>query len=361
MGILSSMAMGGIGGAGRGVADYGLDLMRQADLADRTAMAMGRDEFKAGLKAGQQAGAKPSPAQQLNELADALLGTRGSDMLQLGGMAPGEAQDAASIRRGVMPMVAASLDSPDRRPDRIDDLAASGQTSAQVPKYTEGQSAQLMERSRIALRRAIGLTNPGSLDDIAKAEGTEQTTGFLARYAQGDTQAGRAALAATGKTTYGASGDEMTGAVPPGSLAESQVRENNAQANAANAQAGASTAHAGLFKAQVKKIDAEISGELQKGATQERMATMLNSLNALAKDSELDDADRKRLTELRLQITDAMRAQVAKRDGGGGGAGGGKPSKEAVLQQARDAIARGADRNAVIRRLKGMGVDPKGL
>jgi hypothetical protein len=46
---------------------------------------------------------------------------------------------------------------------------------------------------------------------------------------------------------------------------------------------------------------------------------------------------------------------------GGGGAGGTAQDPAALLAQAQAAIARGAPRDAVIARLRQMGIDPAGL
>lgn len=314
------MAAGLAGGIGRGAASYGLDLMKQADQkellderqADRLELQRERMAATAGAKVSQ------SPAQKLYEFGQMLLNGGGRGALMAGGMAPGAAQDATDFMQGRTPMQ--SVDMPVDRftnPDRQD--AAAGQDrTAQAPKYTDGQAAQLMERSRIALRRAMGLVDPGASDDIAKAEGTEQTNDLVRRYVAGDTAAGRGALASLGKTTFGPSGDELTGAVPKGSVAESTVRKNMADA-------GESSAHASLYGAQEKKVLAEISGELAKETSREKLTEMLGKLNTYAKDANLSDAELAEVNALRQRISRQMDRLVGERESRGRG---GKPSPD---------------------------------
>lgn len=365
-GALSYIGAGMAEGFGRGMAGYGVNLMQQADakalrdqqLQDRLRLEDERQkdrlELAAARGAGGAGGAAKDPISRLQELGEMMLSGKATGALMAGGMDPTSARDASAIASGSTPMQDVGLDSPDRRPDRIDDLAASGQTSAKAPKYTPGSAAQLMVSASQALRRAMGIVNPEAADNVATAEQTEWRTGALKRYEQGDVASGRAALAAAGKTTFGNSGDELTGAVPKGSVAESVVRENNAQA-------GMASAHAGKYKAETEKIVSEAKGALADGASKERLATMLNSLNSYAKDMDLTDAQRAEINALRQQITRAMQGNVANRAAPAGGAATAKPDPAAALQQARAAIARGASRDAVIARLKGMGIDPKGL
>lgn len=316
MGALSYMAAGLAGGVGKGVASYGMDLMKQADqreLLDERQQ--DRLELQRERMAMQGAGGAPkaslSPAQKLYEFGQLMLsGGNGAvrGALMAGGMEPGAASDASSIMQGQTPTQ--TVDLPASRftnPDRQDEAAA-GPSTAQAPKYMDGQAAKLMERSRIALRRAMGMIDPAAADDVAKAEGTEQTNDLVRKYAGGDTQAGRGALASLGKTTFGMSGDELTGAVPKGSVAESTVRENNAKA-------GQASAAAGKYNAERDKTLAEINGDLAKGVSKERLATMLNSLNAYARDGNLDDAALAEVNQLRQEITRQMRGDVSARGG----------------------------------------------
>lgn len=317
-GVLAATAMGAIGGAGKGIASYGLDLMQQAD---RRELAAERQQDRLDLLTARQAGgggaggrAKPSVAEELSQLADMLLTGKGPGVLAMAGMEPGRAADFASMVGGNTPMTTTDLPA-DRftNPDRQTEAMA-GPQAAQMPKYSEGQGAQLAAEGFKALRRAVGLTDVAQADNIAKAESTEQTTSLVDRYVGGDVAAGRGVLAKAGRTTFGAAGDEMTGAVPKGSVAESTVAQNKAQANQANAAAG-------KYSAEAAKLSSETRGELAKGASKERLATMLNALNGFDKQAGMDlsPADKQDLNELRKEITQAMRGEVRNRDGGKGG------------------------------------------
>lgn len=328
-GVLAATALGAIGGIGKGVASYGLDLMQQASRKELDAE---RQQDRMDLLAARQAGtggtggrAKPSVAEELSQLADMLLTGKGPGVLAMAGMEPGRAADFTGMVGGNTPMTTTDLP-PDRftNPDRQTEAMAGPQT-AQMPKYSEGQASQLAAEGFKALRRAVGLTDVGAADNIAKAEGTEQTTDLVRRYVGGDVAAGRGVLAQAGKTTFGPSGDEMTGAVPKGSVAESTVRKNNADA-------GQSGAQAEQARAQAQKLIAETTGEIAKGASKERLATMLNALNGFDKQAGIDLSaeDKQNLNELRKEITQAMRGEVRNRGGGGQGGGqGGQGGKVA--------------------------------
>lgn len=368
MGALSYMAAGLAGGLGKGIAGYGADLMRQAEQrdlmaerqADRMELLSARQAAAGGAGGGR---VNQSPAQKLYEFGQLMLSGGARGALMAGGMTPGAAADASSMMQGNEPT--RTIDLPADRftnPDR-QDAAAAGPSSAQAPKYSDGQAAQLMEASRIALRRAMGLMEPAAADDIAKAEGTEQTNELIRRYAGGDTQAGRGALAAAGKTTFSAAGDELTGAVPKGSVAESTVRKNDADAAQSRAAAGASGALAKKYGAEVDKIKAEVDSP-GKGASEERLTTILEKLNTYAKDSNLSPEELAEVNSLRQRITRQLSSFVDGKAGGrpaAASAPGGKVDAATALSQAKAAIARGAPRDKVIERLRSLGVDPKGL
>ena len=181
------------------------------------------------------------------------------------------------------------------------------------------------------MRRAFAMIDPAAADDVAKAEGTEQTNDLVRKFVGGNDKAGMGALIAQGKDIEGASGNAVTGAVKPGSVAASTVRKNDAEAGKDGEQGK-------KYKAEAEKIRAEIDGDLAKSVSKERLATMLNSLNTYAKDSNLSDADLADLNKLRQEITRQMRSDVSKRDAGGkpepagkseSGAGLPKPKTEA--------------------------------
>jgi hypothetical protein len=180
-----------------------------------------------------------------------------------------------------------------RRPDRLDDMTASGQgQQIQTPRYTPGDGGRLMQEARIAFRRAVGLTNPAAADDIAKAENTEQVGVLVGQYAQGDTQAGRAALIGQGKGVFGAAGDEVTGAAPAGTVAGSTVAKNNALAREADAGARENDAQAGKYKAEADEAVAKVKDGSLTGASAEKLHNMLNALTNAAKDPSMQDDEK---------------------------------------------------------------------
>lgn len=313
MGVFSHMAAGAVDGLGRGVTAYGADLMRNA-AADE------RDAQLRGGAGGAGGAAKKSPAQNLSDLGDLMLSGKGALSMMAGGMAPSRANDAAGMMRGEQPMTDVSLDSPDRRPDRIDNLAASGQAAAQAPKYSDGQAAALFTEAFTSLRRAMGIANPDAADNIANAEQTEIVTAALKAYQGGDVQAGRAVLASKGKTTYGTSGDEMTGQAPAGSVAASQIEENLGQAAEARGRGA-------LSQAQAR---GEVAGGGGRGGSDKTVATLdaerknidqdIESSTKLikqAQDALKDMPDKATEAELRRGIAaqqDRIRASQARRD-----------------------------------------------
>lgn len=145
----------------------------------------------------------------------------------------------------------------------------------------------------------------------ALAEQMRVQTGMAERGTT-DPAAARGALLLAGKGEFGETGtSHVTGAPTKGSVAESQILENRAQANNANASAA-------QHSAMVQKIKAQIGleGDDLKGKSKERLATMLNSLNAYVKDLNLTPDDVAAVNKLRSDITRAMGNEVAARPGG---------------------------------------------
>lgn len=95
--------------------------------------------------------------------------------------------------------------------------------------------------------------------------------------------------------------NQYTGTSQTTEKGQSEIRENNAQA--------------AKYSADAKKVISEATGALEKGASQEKLATMLSSLNKLAESSDLNDAGRKRVQELQMSIVDAMKTNVDGRSG----------------------------------------------
>ena len=360
MGVLNFMAAGAVGGAGQGIASYGLDLMKQAD---RTELENQRQADRMELLQARQAGAgasiKPTYAQELDQMADFLLGRSAGVLMRAGGTPPEQAADAQQIAAGKMPTRDVTLE-PGRytNPDR-QDAAAAGPSSMSVPKYTDGQASQLMRDSLGSLRRSVGLMAVKSADDAAKADQTETETGLIRRAAEGDNSAASALLNTKGKGRYEGDGDVLTGAAPKGSVAESKITKNNADATESRAKAGEAGAHAGKYSAEAKKLLAETGGALAEGATQEKLHNLLNSLNNTSKDMDVQ-AD----PAMKASIAEARKKLIAKINEMGSSkapAAAGRVDSGEAIKQARAAIARGANRDAVISRLKGMGIDTKGL
>lgn len=199
-------------------------------------------------------------------------------------------------------------------------------------------------------------------DDQAKAEQLRTQTGMAER-AQTDPNAMRGALAIAGKAEYGETGSShVTGVPVKGSVAESQIAENKAQANNANASAGAHSARIQEIKAKIGLDKDDL-----KGKSKERLATMLNSLNTYVKDMNLSEADVASINQLRGEITRAMSSEVGSRGGAGAPApapapGAPKVDAAAALAQAKQVIAKNPKaRDEVLRRLKAAGIDSKGL
>ncbi len=94
----------------------------------------------------------------------------------------------------------------------------------------------------------------------AKGRQTDVETDAAIAYGKGDMGAGKTGLLLRGKGEFGASGSsELTGAAAPGSVAASQIRENDAQAGKARADAPSADVLAKLppmVKEELKNLDA---------------------------------------------------------------------------------------------------------
>ena len=134
-----------------------------------------------------------------------------------------------------------------------------------------------------------------------------------------------------------------SGAMQTTEVGKSMVRENDAQA--------------AKYSADARKVISEATGALQKGATQEKLATMLSSLNKLAESTDLNDAGRKRVQELQMSIVDAMKTNVDGRSGAAPDKG--KPSEADAHAEAQRALATGKiSLDDVNKRLTGAGYKP---
>jgi hypothetical protein len=330
MGVLSQTMAGAAAGLGQGITAYGQGLQKESLEADRqrfreqlqqdrldnaVKLAEMRGEQRAGGggTGGGRSGAAADPSAPLRNMYELLLGPAGRGVLAMGGMTSERAADAQAMIRGETPTDVTQVNPAGRRPDRLDDMTASGQgRQIQTPRYTPGDGARLMEEARVKFRRAVGLTNLAAADDIAKAENTEQVGVLVGQYAQGDAQAGRAALIGQGKGVFGAAGDEVTGAAPAGSVAGSTVTKNNAEARESDAKGREADANAGKHRAEVEKIAAELSGDLKKQSP-EKLHNMLNAITNVTKDgtAQDDEALMKQANALRMRLLEEMSSRLS--------------------------------------------------
>ena len=204
-------------------------------------------------------------------------------------------------------------------------------------------------------------------DDQAKAEQLRSQTGMAERAAT-DPGAAVGALAIAGKGQYDGNGTSLvTGKPADGSVASSQIVENQAQAGSARASAA-------KHMADANKIKSELGGDLR-GASAEKLTTTLNSIVGLIRtydDQSLDDATVAARSE--LQATARQIAAELQRRGLPAAGSPGKPpagpaapaaptiDPAAALAQARQVLAKNPKaRDEVLRRLKAAGIDAKGL
>ena len=145
----------------------------------------------------------------------------------------------------------------------------------------------------------------------------------------------------------------------------SEITENRAQANSANAAAGKYGAEAGLVtdRRNFLKDNGRLPGTAGGGE---------DATNAKTRNSIIAAVERELPGATEAEIAAEVEKRLARRGMGQNKnppAPGAQPkmplpqgvTPELAIQQARAAIAAGKDRNAVIQRLRDMGVDPKGL
>lgn len=303
---------GALAGLGQGLASVGQQMMADSSRADHDRRVQeAREELqRERLAAAQAKGGKGSGIDlgQLVELARNPGALR--SLRELGGMSPEDATDLATLSTGGTPMRTMERDpSVDGRAMVRDIDEGRDPTQVSTPKYVGGEAAKVYERGFQALRRAIGLTKIESADNVAKAEATEQQTGYAREYAEtGRPGAARGALLTAGKDTFSPTGTDLgTGAPAPGSVAEAERKEKAAGAVEKYASAEEKKANAVKFKADADKIRAEASGDLRK-ASAEKLTTALNSINGLIRtydEKSLDDdsiAARRTLQTLATRI-----------------------------------------------------------
>ena len=188
----------------------------------------------------------------------------------------------------------------------------SGGHSVKAAKYEPGTGKAAMERGQQILMRAMKLADPAHADALSKSETTDYQRGAAQRAEKGDAGAARGALLAAGKGEFGESGtSHVTGVPTKGSVAESQIVENRAQA-------GNASASAKKHMADVEKLKAEVSGDLKKSSA-EKLTTTLNAINGLIRTYKEDGGDDDSLKERRelQQTARAIAAELERRGLGG--------------------------------------------
>jgi len=367
-GALTYMAAGAADGFGRGISDIGAQMMTSARQEEQNRLVTERQmqlermredsreellqqrlQAQGALAGARGQGQGMSAAQALDMPDDKLAGVLVSQ-----GMTPEQAQDAVQMMRlkapqQDMPLQPNRFGSADRIADAQADADANGMPTAKVAKYNQGQAANLLEQSRVSLRRALALS--GQTDDVAKAEAGERTGKLVDKFAQGDDRAGDAALMSQGKDPFAA-----------GERADATVK-------AAEIRAKASTAKAAAGGAGGNNVQSTFVND--KG---ERVAVMRDkSTVVLGKDGsyqKLIQAEKARLAKTMDNIgasdadleSKAIDNIVSRSTPKADAAPAPKPANAAsALSEAKAAIARGADRAKVIARLKSMGIDPQGL
>lgn len=286
MSILDYAALGALGGAGKGAADVGQtistealraqDMRRQEQMrldeinarADRVDIRQGaREDWQDGRPgggSGRTAGGSKGGGGALDIASDP------TKLALLGGMDPERALDYVGMQTGApAPTKNLPLD-PSRfaNPDRQDEAAASGVTSATVPKYSPGDAAGLRDEAIKALYQAVKLADPGHADDLSKSQSGDQVRSYTDDFVGGDTRAGMGALMIQGKAPFGMSGNELTGEATPGSVAASTVVKNNAEA--ADAAAKATKTRAEVNPDGSPKITIAALGEQRKALASSR-------------------------------------------------------------------------------------------
>lgn len=214
------------------------------------------------------------------------------------------------------------------------------------PGFEREARAKLQTLAKIEESYRLG----GKYDDVTKGRRNQQEVDMSEAAIRQPGAAGvisQGMAAGEGKDLFGGDSNQTrnlkTGATSTTAVGESVIRENNAQT--------------AKYSAETRKVLSEASGALQKGASQEKLATMLSSLNKLAESTDLDDAGRKRVQELQMSIVDAMKTNVDGR--GGTGADKGKLSEADAHAQAQRALATGKiTLDDVNKRLTGAGYKP---
>ncbi len=227
---------GGLAGAGRGMADVGQQMNTAANERDRQANLerIAQERNDANERMNQERVDARMAAIEAKAGGSARSGTRGGsggsmslkDLLQdpellarATGTTLGQVNDVGALTRGEMP-----------QDTTMQDNGPDGEVAVKRDRYTPGQASDMLKKASSDLYQALGLTNPGQADDLAKAERTAQGTKYAAEYRSGDEYAGQAALINDSKPAFNDGSNLATGAVVPGSLDAARIRSEGALA-----------------------------------------------------------------------------------------------------------------------------------
>lgn len=230
---------------------------------------------------------------------------------------------------------------------------------------------------RRAYEDAMAGRDPKARDDYARGRQTERITqGAFSTDAGEVERTRRASMAIQGRDRFDVKGDEKIDEFSgfQGQTAQGQARIRESGARAQRSAAGERQSQ------QLRAADGTVAN------AQRHLDTEMNAASRALRDNPAAigwDADRRdewvqsrpAVREARDALREAQRRRDALAEGEGMEAGfrearGGnalRPSlpagvtREQAIAQARQAIARGANRDAVIQRLRGYGIDPRGL
>lgn len=195
------------------------------------------------------------------------------------------------------------------------------------PGFEREARAKLQTLAKIEESYRLG----GKYDDVTKGRRNQQEVDMSEAAIRQPGAAGvisQGMAAGEGKDLFGGDSNvtrnTKTGATSTTPVGQSVINENDAQT--------------AKYRAEARRVISEASGALQKGASQEKLATMLSSLNKLAESTDLDEPGRKRVQELQMSIVDAMKSNVDGRSSGAKpgapDAGGGRKVGETTTIQA---------------------------
>lgn len=221
--------------------------------------------------------------------------------------------------------------------------------------------------------------NPAARDDYARGRQTERLTqGAFSTDASEVERTRRASRAIQGKDRFKVDGDEKID-----EFSDAGFRGQTAQGQAKVRESGAKASRAAAGERQSEQLRAA-DGSVR--SAQQQLEAELNAASRALRDNPSAvgwDADRRdewlqsrpAVQQARKALADAQRRRDAIVEGDGmeegfrSVRGGPAPrpalpagvTRDQALQQARQAIARGASRDAVIQRLRGFGIDPGAL